>query len=66
MLNKPLPEEKGEDAKAQKALCDYLERNGLKPTVTIHVVIVIMHLILLNRCFLHQRSFSWVHVVVII
>ena len=35
-LNKPLPEEKDEDAKAQEALCNYLERNGLKPTVTIN------------------------------
>ena len=35
-LNKPLPEEKDEDAKAQVALCNYLERNGLKPTITIN------------------------------
>jgi len=35
-LNKPLPEEKDEDAKAQGALCNYLERNGLKPTITIN------------------------------
>ena len=35
-LNKPLPEEKDEDAKAQEALCNYLERNGLKPTITIN------------------------------
>src|SRR5688572_3298845 len=35
-LNRPLPEEKDEDAKAQEALCNYLERNDLKPTVTIN------------------------------
>lgn len=35
-LNKPLPEQKDEDAKAQEALCNYLERNGLKPTVTVN------------------------------
>ena len=35
-LNKPLPEEKDEDAKAQEALCNYLERNNLKPTITIN------------------------------
>ena len=35
-LNKPLPEEKDEDAKAQEALCNYLERNGLKPAVTVN------------------------------
>ena len=35
-LNKPLPEEKDEDAKAQEALCNYLERNELKPTITIN------------------------------
>ncbi|HEX6846342.1 MAG TPA: hypothetical protein VF144_05165, partial [Chitinophagaceae bacterium] len=35
-LNRPLPEEKDLDAKAQEALCNYLERNGLKPTVTIN------------------------------
>ncbi len=34
--NKPLPEESGEDEKAQKALCDYLDKNKLYPTVTIH------------------------------
>lgn len=34
--NKPLPEEGGEDEKAQKALCDYLENNKLYPSVTIH------------------------------
>jgi hypothetical protein len=34
--NKPLPEETGEDDKAQQALRDYLEKNGLNPSVTIH------------------------------
>ncbi|TMI71929.1 MAG: hypothetical protein E6H09_11985 [Bacteroidetes bacterium] len=34
--NVPLPEETGEDEKAQKALCAYLENNNLKPTITIH------------------------------
>lgn len=34
--NKPLPEEGGEDEKAQKALGEYLELNKLYPTVTIH------------------------------
>ncbi|HEY6062988.1 MAG TPA: hypothetical protein VIV35_05235, partial [Chitinophagaceae bacterium] len=35
-LNKPLPEETNEDAKAQEALCKYLENNKLYPTVTIN------------------------------
>lgn len=35
-LNKPLPEEKNEDAKAQEALCKYLETNKLYPTVTVN------------------------------
>jgi len=35
-LNKPLPEEKNEDTKAQEALCKYLENNKLYPTVTIN------------------------------
>jgi hypothetical protein len=35
-LNKPLPEEKNEDAKAQEALCKYLESNKLYPTVTVN------------------------------
>ncbi len=35
-LNRPLPEEKNEDAKAQEALCKYLESNKLYPTVTIN------------------------------
>jgi hypothetical protein len=35
-LNRPLPEEKNEDAKAQEALCDYLKTNNLIPTVTIN------------------------------
>jgi len=35
-LNKPLPEEKNEDAKAQEALCKYLEKNKLYPTVTVN------------------------------
>lgn len=34
--NKPLPEETGEDDKAQQALGEYLEKNELHPTVTIH------------------------------
>lgn len=34
--NKPLPEETGEDDKAQQALVEYLEKNNLHPTVTIH------------------------------
>jgi hypothetical protein len=34
--NKALPEEGGEDEKAQKALCEYLETNKLYPTITIH------------------------------
>ena len=34
--NRPLPEETGEDDKAQQALGAYLEKNNLKPTVTIH------------------------------
>ncbi len=34
--NKPLPEETGEDDKAQQALGEYLEKNNLQPTVTIH------------------------------
>jgi hypothetical protein len=35
-LNKPLPEEKSEDAKAQEALCKYLESNKLFPAATIN------------------------------
>ena len=35
-LNRPLPEEKNEDAKAQEALCKYLETNKLYPTFTIN------------------------------
>ena len=35
-LNKPLPEEKNEDAKAQEALCKYLKDNTLFPTVTVN------------------------------
>ena len=35
-LNRPLPEEKNEDAKAQEALCKYLDSNKLFPTVTIN------------------------------
>ena len=34
--NKALPEEGGEDEKAQKELCDYLAKNKLLPTITIH------------------------------
>ncbi len=35
-MNRPLPEETGEDAKAQEALCSYLEKNKIIPTVTIN------------------------------
>ncbi len=35
-LNKPLPEENDEDAKAQAALCTWLTKNNLRPTVTIN------------------------------
>jgi hypothetical protein len=35
-MNRPLPEETGEDAKAQEALCQYLEKNHIIPTVTIN------------------------------
>jgi hypothetical protein len=35
-LNKPLPEETNEDAKAQEALCKYLDDKKLNPTVTIN------------------------------
>jgi hypothetical protein len=34
--NKPLPEETGDDDRAQQALCAYLEKNNLQPTITIH------------------------------
>lgn len=34
--NRPLPEETGEDDKAQQALVAYLEKNNFLPTVTIH------------------------------
>jgi hypothetical protein len=34
--NRALPQEEGEDEKAQKALCDYLKSNKIYPTVTIH------------------------------
>lgn len=34
--NRPLPEETGEDDQAQQALKDYLIKNNLLPTVTIH------------------------------
>ena len=34
--NRALPEEGGEDERAQKALHDYMEKNKLYPTVTIH------------------------------
>lgn len=34
--NRPLPEETGEDEKAQQALGEYLEKNKLYPTITIH------------------------------
>ncbi len=35
-FNRPLPEEKSEDAKAQEALCKYLDSKKLYPTVTIN------------------------------
>ncbi len=35
-LNRPLPEETNEDAKAQEALCKFLKEKGLVPTVTIN------------------------------
>lgn len=35
-MNRPLPEETNEDALAQKALCEYLEKNRIIPTVTIN------------------------------
>lgn len=35
-MNRPLPEENGEDAKAQEALCAYLVNNKIIPTVTIN------------------------------
>jgi hypothetical protein len=35
-LNRPLPEENDEDAKAQAALCTYLTTNNYLPTVTIN------------------------------
>lgn len=34
--NKPLPEETGDDDKAQKALVAYLDSNKLEPSITIH------------------------------
>lgn len=34
--NRPLPEETGEDDKAQSALGEYLEKNKLYPSITIH------------------------------
>jgi hypothetical protein len=34
--NRALPEEGGEDEKAQRALGEWLEKNGLRPTITIH------------------------------
>jgi hypothetical protein len=34
--NKPLPEETGEDDLAQQALVAYLQKNNLRPTITIH------------------------------
>ncbi len=34
--NRALPEETGEDEIAQKELCQYLEKNKLYPTITIH------------------------------
>jgi hypothetical protein len=34
--NRPLDEEKGEDAKAQEALDSYLEEKGIEPTIVVH------------------------------
>lgn len=34
--NKPLDEEKGEDAKAQQALAAHLEEKGIEPTIVVH------------------------------
>lgn len=34
--NRPLPEETGEDDRAQQALGEWLDKNGIQPTVTIH------------------------------
>ena len=34
--NKPLPEEGGEDEKAQAELCEYIAKNKLFPSITIH------------------------------
>ena len=34
--NRALPQENGEDEKAQKELCSYLVRNNIYPTVTVH------------------------------
>lgn len=34
--NRALPEETGEDEKAQQALCEYIEKNKFYPAVTIH------------------------------
>ena len=34
--NKPLPEETGEDAKAQAALDEYLSQKSLQPTIVVH------------------------------
>jgi hypothetical protein len=35
-MNRPLPEETNEDAKAQEALCKWLAKNNILPTVTIN------------------------------
>ena len=35
-MNRPLPEETNEDAEAQKALCTFLDKNNIVPTVTIN------------------------------
>ncbi|MBK6828629.1 MAG: hypothetical protein IPG86_18030 [Chitinophagaceae bacterium] len=35
-MNRPLPEESNEDAEAQKALCSFLDKNNIVPTVTIN------------------------------
>ena len=34
--NRALPQETGEDEKAQEALCDYLKKHNINPTITIH------------------------------
>jgi hypothetical protein len=54
-MNRPLPEEQNEDAKAQEELNIYLQQKGITPRVT-----VIMLLIRLPRCHLLQKLYLWV------